>query len=220
MSTALEEEREILESIYPDELQLVNERTFRITQTILPEESHLEEEVSVIFTATCGDEYPEVVPEFTIEYEPSSVLEDTDKDRVVALVKQNAEENIGMAMLFSLCSILKEEVIAMLEEKHQAEERRIEAEKQRQLAAENKKFQGTPVTRETFLAWKEKFDVWRKEQERLQQEKQLSDALSAASSAAARKAILETKMTGRELFENNLVKLDDGEEPDEVDAAA
>jgi hypothetical protein len=75
---------------------------------------------------------------------------------------------------------------------------------------ENKKFQGDAVTRETFLAWRERFMKEQAEAElKKVEEKEQEDK-------KARVKKEEKKMTGRELWEKGLVgKVE--EEDDEED---
>ncbi|KAL2313822.1 RWD domain-containing protein [Schizosaccharomyces pombe] len=212
MTSAIEEEREILESIYPEEFKCINDNTFEITQPIDREESNCDNPPSLIFTCQLSEAYPDEVPDVKITFsEPHPWLGEEEIERLKQVVAQNAEECLGMAMIFSLCSVAKEETNAILIEQSQRETQAIEERHRKEAEQENKKFHGTPVTVESFTEWKKGFDAWRNEQLKLEQESKLKEALSAASSSNARKAILEKRMTGRELFENNLVKLDDVE---------
>ncbi|EPY49823.1 RWD domain-containing protein [Schizosaccharomyces cryophilus OY26] len=217
MSSAIEEEKEILESIYPDEFQCLDERTFQITQTIDPEESKCSDPPSVIFIATLSDEYPNEIPDTKIRFSPPHRwLGEEQLKRLQEVVNQNAQECLGMAMIFSLCSILKEEVNIVLSEQCEKEEKEIEDIQNREIELENEKFQGTPVTVESFMKWKKEFDIWREEEIRKENEEKLREALNATSNTNARKAILEKKLTGRQLFERNMVKVDDSEDYDHL----
>ncbi|WBW75552.1 RWD domain protein, involved in cytoplasmic translation Gir2 [Schizosaccharomyces osmophilus] len=215
MSSAIEEEKEILESIYPDEFQCLDERTFQITQTIDSEESKCSDPPSVILIATLSDEYPNEIPEIKIRISPPHRwLGEEQMKYLQEVVHQNAEECLGMAMVFSLCSILKEEVNTVLYQQCEKEEKELEDRQNREIELENEKFQGTPVTAESFMKWKKEFDIWREEEIRRENEERLRNALNSTSNNNVRKAILEKKLTGRQLFERNMVKVDDSEDYD------
>ncbi|KAF0497669.1 RWD-domain-containing protein [Gigaspora margarita] len=104
-----------------------------------------------------------------------------------------AQDSIGMAMVFTLLSSLKDSlttfVIERQEQRRQAEEDRIRKE----IEAENAKFQGTKVTIASFLEWKENF------------EREISEKEKATKSLAVLKKeeMKKHKLTGRQLFEQD-----------------
>lgn len=92
-------------------------------------------------------------------------------------------------MIFTMASMLQEELYSVISEGKQA---RIEAELAKaRLAeeAENRKFKGTPVTVDLFLAWKIKFD-----KEMAEKEQEAKGKVKADGKA---------KLTGRQLFEQD-----------------
>ena len=112
-----------------------------------------------------------------------------------------------MAMVFTLVTTLKEGAELLISERQkaiQAQQAMVAAEAE---AEENRKFEGTKVTRESFLEWHTKFkqemdaEARRKEQEKEEEMKK------------KRIAKEEKKMTGKELWEKGLVgKIVDEEE--------
>ena len=100
---------------------------------------------------------------------------------------------------------------------------RVEAEqveKDREAAQaeekENAKFHGEAVTRERFLAWRERF--FEEQRMREEDEKRLEEESGTRGKKVVRE---EKKMTGRELWEKGLVgKVDDEEGNEERDALA
>jgi hypothetical protein len=71
---------------------------------------------------------------------------------------------------------------------------------------ENKKFQGTPVNRETFLEWHAKFQKEIEEEElRQKEEKEAEDKKKRSNKD-------DKKLTGRELWERGLAGKGDYEE--------
>lgn len=94
-----------------------------------------------------------------------------------------------MAMIFTMVSMLQEELYQVISEGKQA---RIEAELAKiRLAeeAENRKFKGTPVTVDIFFSWKMKFDNEMAEKEQEAKGRFKSDS--------------KNKLTGRQLFEQD-----------------
>lgn len=118
-----------------------------------------------------------------------------------------------MAMIFTLVTVLKDSAELLITERQNAKQKLADIEAAKAEEAENKKFQGEAVTRESFIAWRESF---RKEMEdgklRLIEEKEAEDK---------KKRIVkeEKKLTGKELWQQGLVGRvdeddDDGEEVD------
>lgn len=108
------------------------------------------------------------------------------------------EENLGMAMIFTLYSTLKDSAELLIAERRQAAQALADIEAQKREAEDNKKFMGTPVNRETFLEWRERF---RKDMEELArrevEEKEAEDK--------KRRVVREEKrMTGKEMWERGL----------------
>ncbi|KAI7826658.1 hypothetical protein BX661DRAFT_143730, partial [Kickxella alabastrina] len=101
--------------------------------------------------------------------------------------RQMGEECLGMAMVFSMASDLKEAAMQRLIEKS-VELRRLKEERiQREIEADQLKFIGTPVTRATFLEWRIRFD------------REMKD-----HAARLRGRLRDTsKLTGRQLFEQD-----------------
>jgi hypothetical protein len=94
-----------------------------------------------------------------------------------------------MAMIFTMVSLLQEELYQVISEGKQA---RIEEELQKVRLAEeeeNRKFKGTPVTVELFMAWKTSFDK----------------EMAAKEQEAKGKAKVDgkPKLSGRQLFEQD-----------------
>jgi hypothetical protein len=130
-------------------------------------------------------------------------------------LKETIEENMGMAMIYSLISTLKENAEKLVAERQ--EEARHEHE-QKLLAAEreeNKKFHGTPVTPETFKTWREGF---RKEMEALRIKQEEVD--EAADKKRNRGKETAVQLTGKQLWERGLAgKVEEDEfEGDDVPA--
>ena len=120
-----------------------------------------------------------------------------------------AEEQIGIAMIFNIHASLKERAEDLIrdrvEEKRQVHTRAIE-EAERE---ENRKFEGTPVTLETFLEWRDRF-----RQEMADAEKRRQEEATQGEQQKVKKAKEEVRLTGRQLWERGLVGKTADEEED------
>lgn len=114
-----------------------------------------------------------------------------------------------MAMVFTLVSALKDSAETLIAARRKAAEAVREVERRKAEEEENAKFHGTPVNRETFLAWREKF-LAEMEEERKREE----EALAEDKKKKATKD--EVRLTGKQLWERGLVGK--GEEDEGTDA--
>nr|CAG4642098.1 EOG090X0F6V [Eurycercus lamellatus] len=198
-----------LESIYPDELEILEEEPFHQFKLQVKSEGHDEEEqigyaCGLKFTYT--PTYPEEVP--IVEVIDDVNLDDEQLERLKDRLDKEAEDNLGMVMVFSLVSAANE----WLNNEWDDELKRREDEAERKIREaeelEKNKFHGTPVTVENFLAWKESFDA----------------EMAALKNKPTERDDKEKKLTGRELFildksliESDLKFLEDGGEVVRVD---
>lgn len=175
----------------------------------------------LVLSVTYPEEYPQIIPELTIEVSDGEYLsqtEDEEEDQedgpnddlmeftdqdITTLLNQlndSAEENIGIPSIFTLASLLKDSA----EELHATKIKRLEQQREKiileQEAKEQEKFRGTPVTAESFNAWRLKF--------KQEQEQKITENGGVVKQD-------KTKMSGRELFEKGLNK----DEEDEDDLA-
>ncbi|KAJ2896629.1 hypothetical protein MKZ38_005387 [Zalerion maritima] len=207
------EEREVLDSIFPDEIKDIDETSFVVTINL----DTFEEDgppPTMLLKVRYPDTYPDAAPDLSLS-SPSDVQPHPhfnlaeDKKELLEGLETTIEENMGMAMVFSLVSALKEEAEALAQSRKDAalrvhEEQLLEAERQ-----ENEKFHGQQVTRESFLKWREGF-LMEMEEKRTKEEE-------GKAAEMKKKNIKEpTKLTGRQLWERGLAK---GEVGDDDDAA-
>lgn len=214
------EEREVLDSIFPEEITDISETEYRISiQLDIPTESEDEPEAPVILLQVQYPEgYPDEAPRLDIQNPPNAAKHphldvQEDKNALLAGLETTIEENLGMAMVFTLVTTLKDNAEALVASRVAD----VQAEQDRKKAAaeaeENRKFEGTKVTRDTFLAWRNKFRAEMDEEKR-QKELEREEELK-------RKRVPkeEKKLTGKELWEKGLAgKLVDEEEDDGEDA--
>lgn len=130
-----------------------------------------------------------------------------DRDQLLQGLQATIEENLGMAMVFTIASALKEAAEQLVVERREAAAKAHEAALLAAEAEENKKFHGTPVTRETFMKWRDAF-LKEMEEARIREEEERAAELKKA------KIKEPVRLTGRQLWERGLAT-GDQEEADE-----
>lgn len=174
----------------------------------------------MLLTVRYPEEYPDKAPHLdlapgnddndTTKHPLFSVAE--DKDELLTALTPVIEENLGMAMVFTLVTTLKEEAEQLAVQRREAalrvhEETLLAAERE-----ENKKFHGEPVTRESFLKWRAGFLAEMEEERRREEEERLAEMKKARIKDPS-------KLSGRQLWERGLAKGEEVEEgEDEVPA--
>uniref|UniRef100_A0A6G1SGQ0 RWD domain-containing protein 1 n=1 Tax=Aceria tosichella TaxID=561515 RepID=A0A6G1SGQ0_9ACAR len=135
-------------------------------------------------------QYPETKP--SIKLLNSENLEEHEVEELLKNLNDKSDELLGNVMIFELVS----DVVEWLSTKAEREATRLAREQERKLelleAEEKRKCDGTPVTVETFLAWKAKFDAELLKL-KLEQQKKLSEQMPAG----------QKRLTGREMFETD-----------------
>lgn len=165
------------------------------------------------------EEYPEVAPILDITTAPNAprykdLDVQEDKARLLEPLMASVEENIGMAMVFTLVTTLKDSAELIIMERRQATQALKDIEVAKAEEEENRKFHGTAVTRESFLDWRNKFKQEMDDTERRKiEEKELEDKKKRVVKE-------EKKLTGKELWERGLVGKVDEEDDDGDDALA
>ncbi|XP_061738285.1 RWD domain-containing protein 1 isoform X2 [Nerophis ophidion] len=159
--------------------------SFTITVTSDADENGDTVEATLKFTYV--EKYPDEPPLWEVHSQEN--LENNDVEDILTLLQQQAEENLGMVMIFTLVTAVQEklnEIVDMMKNRREEEKLRIEREEEE---AEKVAFQGTVVTIENFLAWKATFDLDMAElrKKRQKEEEQTGKA----------------KLTGKQLFETD-----------------
>jgi len=180
-------EAEALESIFMADFEQVSVQPFhwRIHLTPHPPGDDEENHVEIFFEAKVPAAYPNEKPVMSIT--PEKGLTEGQVLELQELADATAEENLGMAMIYTIAEELREWLLARNEppadnSMHAAMLRRMQekdAEKgqaaagsqatagvEDELQAEEERnrmkvLEGTPVTPDTFAAWKAKFDAER-----------------------------------------------------------
>ncbi|KAM9971816.1 hypothetical protein ACTFIW_011799 [Dictyostelium discoideum] len=176
MSEEKDMEVEALSAIYMDHFNTIDSDHVQIT--LLPNPGGDEPNfVAIILDIIFSVDYPNSIPK--IDLIPHLGLEKEDILELQGKVIQEAENNIGMSMIFILCGLIKEWV-----DENNIDPDLEESEESSSSEAEDdeRPFEGTPVTEEAFLAWRKRFI---EETKPFKKEKQLN------------------KLTGRQLFEQD-----------------
>lgn len=134
-----------------------------------------------------------------------------DREKLLAGLDETIQENVGMAMIFTIVSTLKEAAEQLIQDRKDVvakaqEEQKLAAERE-----ENKKFEGTRVTPQTFLKWREDFLKEMAEKRAREEEERLAELKKA-------KVKEPVKLTGRQLWERGLAG--NGEYEEEEDDGA
>ncbi|KAJ1961616.1 rwd domain-containing protein [Dipsacomyces acuminosporus] len=207
----LEEQRseiEILQSIYPTEFEEIAQDPPKYSITIAVDEDDDIPAASLKLVIEYTATYPDELPDFVIEIEGNDAgkdmaLDASDAEDFTAKTRAIGEESMGMAMVFNMAMNLKELATQRLCEKAEMAKKREEERIQKEIEADQQKFIGTPVTRASFLEWKEKFDKEMKETRAKQANETSDERASSAARRAADSKKMGERLTGRQLFEQD-----------------
>jgi len=239
----LAQELECLESIYADKYSYdTRKNTFSVTLQAEEDEDDRAGRGKVEFgvgllpnfgltiTFKQPENYPDVPIEYTLEHEENIVEEEEEDEKEAHIQKiklpdpfwfqdfrkiitTTCEENLGSIMAFSVCSDLQDGLTQLCEDLHEERQERISALRQEMEDARTKQLVGTPVTLESFTAWKIRFQAEMKHQlgeEHARYEREMADRPTG-------KTIFLNKMGRTEEGEFDMGELIDASEKVEVD---
>jgi hypothetical protein len=173
---------------------------------------------TIILNVQYTPNYPDEAPRLDVTQPPNAPKHpyldiQEDKSRLLSSLTETIEENLGMAMVFTLVTVIKDSAELLITERQNAKQALADIEAAKLEEEENKKFQGDAVTRETFIAWRDRFMKEQEDEEKKAlDEKELEDKKSRVKKE-------EKKMTGRELWEKGLVgKVDEEDDDDDEDS--
>lgn len=151
-------EVEALDSIYCGELEILT--TEPLYSFTIPIKSEDYEEgatgLSFLLTFEYTPTYPEEVP--IIDVEDIENLDESNLNELKEFLEQQALENLGMVMIFTLVSAAQDWANSLSDDMRLVRQKKEEENKRREEEEELKKFEGTRVNVESFLAWKQAFD--------------------------------------------------------------
>ncbi|ETV95491.1 hypothetical protein H310_10961 [Aphanomyces invadans] len=201
-------EVEALESIYMDDFTKVQESPLSLKVRLIPDQTGGVNHVAMSLVFTMPAKYPDELPSVDIKLE-KGLSEPQERD-IRALVNQQMEDNTGIAMVYTVCEAVREYLIENNREGNDGSEyqemlrRQEQRQKKDTIAAEaaqavlekeaeskgvSKPSSGTPVTVESFNAWKAAFD------------------LEMATKSGAKIAVgAEKRLTGRQLWTTGAAK--------------
>ena len=162
-------------------------------------------------------------PELSLSLTPTSPRSTIPKAQYPEILRKlntAAEENLEMAMIFTIVSILKETLEALLvsAEVKEQEIARITEEREKQKLRDQVESQirsglrRTPVTYELFLEWKAKFDAWK-----VEQRNKGNDVENIRGRNREKEKREEGRLNGREVFQRLKAEADEGFEEGEED---
>ncbi|EKD15821.1 uncharacterized protein L3040_003324 [Drepanopeziza brunnea f. sp. 'multigermtubi'] len=209
------EEREVLDSIFPEEIQDISDTEYRISVPldITNDDGDNSKPPTVILQVKYPDGYPEEPPILDLLPESNAPVHPyfsvgSDKDILLEGLKETIEENMGMAMIFTIYSTLKDNAEQLIAQRQQVER---DVQEQKILALEreeNKKFHGTPVNPETFMIWRKTF---RQEMEELRVKEEEAEEAAEKKKNRGKETVMQ--LTGRQLWERGLAgKVEEYEE--------
>lgn len=129
----------------------------------------------------------------------------TSSDSLLSSLDPIITENLGMAMVFTLISALKEDAEILMTEEALARQAARDREASKAEEEENRKFHGEKVTKESFLRWREGFLKEKEEEQRKMEE-------AAELEKGKRMVKGEDKLTGKELWERGLASRGEDED--------
>ncbi|KAJ9627981.1 Protein gir2 [Taxawa tesnikishii (nom. ined.)] len=216
------EEREVLDSIFPEEITDVSETEYRVAIQLEVTNDEGDDDPpapTILLQVAYPEAYPDEAPRLDLSYPPNAPKYkhldiQEDKTRLLDGLSDTIEENLGMAMIFTLVTTLKDEAELLISERQKAIQALRDFEAAQAEAEENRKFEGTKVTRETFLEWSSRF------KKEMEEEKLRRQAEIEAEEKKKKGAKEEKKLTGKELWERGLAgKVDEEDEgPDPLES--
>lgn len=199
----------------------VSDNSYRISVTLDVPDVNADEDAEppvILLNVTYPEAYPDVGPHLDITAPPNAAKHPyidvaDDKAQLLDALQPTIEDSLGMAMVFTLVTTLKETAETLISDRMRQEEAVREVAARQKEEEENRKFHGTVVTRERFLEWREKF-----RQEMLDNEKRQKEEEEAEDKKKRGVKIEEKKLTGRQLWERGLIGKVDEEDVEGEDA--
>ncbi|XP_014251888.1 RWD domain-containing protein 1 [Cimex lectularius] len=155
-----ESEIEALDSIYYGEMEIIATEPFHVFVISIKSDDYEEGTTTGIMCRLRFEytaQYPEELP--IIDIEDFDNIEEDETEELLNFVVQQAKDNLGMAMVFTLVSSVQEWINLKCEIRAEQNKLEKERKKKEEEEEEQKKFEGTLVTVESFLQWKQAFEI-------------------------------------------------------------
>ncbi|WVQ77636.1 hypothetical protein IAR50_007324 [Cryptococcus sp. DSM 104548] len=195
----LDEEFEVLESIFPDETERTSDTSLSIR--IEPEEPNSAHPLVLNLVLTFPPTYPDTIPEIALDSitDEEGEFTDAEREKVLAELTTIAEESIGMAMSFTLASAAREALVVVIEERIRWEKEEDDRKTREYEEAEAARTRGTPLTPSAFQSWRLAFTAELAQKRRKAEEDRIR-ALPAKEREDYKKR--QARLTGKQLFES------------------
>jgi hypothetical protein len=191
----------------------VSDTAYRIA-IILEVNSHDDqpiEQPTIYLSVSYPEAYPDVAPNLDLSAPPNApphpfINVTEDKGRLLHSLNATIDESLGMAMVFTLVSTLKDAAETLIAERQRQAQNIKDREAAKVEEEENRKFHGAAVTRESFLKWRAKFRHEAEEWERKEKEEK------EVEEKKRKGRLEEKKLTGKQLWERGMVGKDEDED--------
>ncbi|KAF2862832.1 RWD-domain-containing protein [Piedraia hortae CBS 480.64] len=218
------EEREVIDAIFPDEIQDISPSEYRVTVNLeLEKEASAQDDEetpadpAIILHVRYPEAYPDEPPILDLFQPPNASKHihldvRQDKAQLLESLQPTIDENMSMAMVYALITSLKEAAEQLVADRIAALQAQKDLELQKAEEEENRKFEGEKVTKESFMAWRERFQKeMREEAERKHAELEAEEKKRRGGKAE------EKRLTGKQLWLQGLAGKGADEYADGVD---
>lgn len=126
-------ELEVLETIYPNSCTVLSESPPSFTITVTLEAGENDETVQTTLKFTYSEKYPDETPLYEIFSKEN--LEDNGVSDILKLLALQAEENLGMVMIFALVTAVQEklnEIVDQIGTRREEEKKRKKRKQKKQ----------------------------------------------------------------------------------------
>ncbi|KZO91706.1 RWD-domain-containing protein [Calocera viscosa TUFC12733] len=193
----LQEEFEVLESIFPEELERISHTELKIR--VEPDVPSSSDPLILSLHVKYPPAYPSEIPELELE-ELEGELTDLERETLLDGLRLAGEDSLGMAMVFTLVTHLQSSMSTLVQGRVE-ELQRVEQEKARiEAEAEAHRTRGTAVTATSFAEWKEHFNAQMRRRTDKDEEERMRGMTPKEREEFRRS---KTKLTGRQLFERD-----------------
>lgn len=223
-------EAEALTAIFDTSFEIISQSPNHWKITLFPvdcsDETESEEanHVGCKLVVNLPEDYPESSPNLDIELIKGLAQE--QKEDLLKIALDEAEQYLGMPAIFSVCEAMKEWLVnnnikglddqsmhaqmmrRAREEELKKEQKQQEFESQKlkeeltqaeseEIAVRKRRAEGTPCTKENFYAWKEKFELEMEEKAEKEAKEALKDQTNSKKSKNSNMKSKEEEMEGR-----------------------
>jgi len=145
------------------------------------------------------DNYPDELPNLSLEPLEGEVDEEELND-LLDSARAVGQENIGMAMTFTIVSHLREQLVTHIRTRSERGRKEALELERKALEEEEARTRGTPVTVESFKEWKIIFDREASLRKMREEEEKLKSMTTKEKEEYKKIAV---RLTGRQLFERD-----------------